>query len=273
MRSLLKSTLFTLRLELLAALTLSTASADEAVTIPLGIYVLKVPGKPADKPQARTYFGVQLLPDVIASGPISAVTNNTLKLANISNYTSFQNPQRKCYVHVTSGNGRGFIADIAEFRANDVLCETDLQSQIQPGDTVIIRPHSSLADLFGTGNRHGLASGPTAEEDDNVVAWDPETQQEQIYYFHSTRLRWEKQGIDADASLAVMRFPYGLYIIRRSPGTLRIAIAGDIGSQSVLLPVRTGMNVFSLPVNLSASVTNLISSNGAHPIDRGANAK
>lgn len=249
------------------------AQADTvAFTSPRGIYTVKVAGKPEGQSQARTYFGVQLLPDPKFYGLVSAVSGDALSLNSISTYSGLADPERTSYVQVITGNGRGFIVDIEEFRAEDLRCARDLSGWITPGSQVSLRPHPHLADLFGVANRFGLSSGPNADAADNVVAWDPQIQQERVYYYHSIRGRWEEKDVEADASRAIMRFPYGLYIVRRSPGTLRIALSGEIGANPLLLPVRTGANVFSLPVNLSASLENLVSSAGDFPVVSGPNS-
>lgn len=244
-------------------------AAAEAFTSPRGIYTVKVAGTPAGLTQARTYFGVQLLLDRKFTGMANSVSGDALSFNWLSSYGELADPERKSYVHVITGNGRGFIVDIEEFRAADLRCAQDLSAWITPGTQVSIRPHPHLADLFGADNRFGLGSGLDAEVADNVVAWDEQTQQERVYYFHSTRARWEQKNIVADASRAIMRFPYGLYIVRRSPGTLRIALSGEIGADPLLLPVRTGANVFSLPVNLSGSLANLITTTGDFPVSSG----
>ena len=254
-------------------LTINRAqAATEAFTSPRGIYALKVAGTSPGRSQARTYFGVQLLPDPKFVGLASSVSGDALSLNGVSSYGGLADPERKSYVHVLSGKGRGFIVDIEEFRATDLRCDQNLSAWISAGAQVSIRPHPHLADLFGAGNRFGLGSGPDADTADNVVVWDPQIQQERVYYYHSIRGRWEEKDVEADAARAILRFPYGLYIVRRSPGTLRISLSGAIGADSLLLPVRTGTNVFSLPVNLSRSLGNLISSTGDFPVVSGPNS-
>jgi hypothetical protein len=252
--------------------THSARAAADAFTSPRGIYTVKAAGKPAGQSQARTYFGVQLLPDTKFYGVVSAVSGDAISFNGNSSYQGLADLERTSYAHVITGNGRGFIVDIAEFRQADIRCAQNLSGWITPGTQVSIRPHPHLADMFGADNRFGLGSGLYADSADNVVAWDAQTQQERVYYFHSTRARWEEKDIEADASRAIMRFPYGLYIVRRTPGTLRIALSGEIAANPLLLPVRTGANVFSLPINLSRSLGNLISTTGDFPVLSGRNS-
>jgi hypothetical protein len=255
-------------------LTQGEALAEISTTTPpCGIYTVKVPGAPQADDPVRTYLGIQLLPDMRFVGLVGAVGGSTLSLENVATHSDLADPERKSYVHALDGAGRGFVTDIEAFRASDILCAGDLTPWIQPGTRVLIRPHSHLSDIFGAANRFGLAAAPDAGTADNVVVWDPPAQQERVYYFHSTRARWEEKDVVADASHAILRFPYGFYLVRRTPGTLRIALSGGVGSEAVLLPVRPGANVFSLPVNLSGSLDATIRANGAFSVISGPNAK
>lgn len=258
---------------LAAAYLLLSAAAPAATTSPRGIYTVKVAGKAEGESQARTYLGIQLLPDTRFMGVVSAVNGNAFSVSSLGSHSVLAQPGRQLYVHVLDGNGKGFISDIQEFRPTDFLCSEPLANWMAPGTRILIRPHSTFADLFGASNRFGLTAGASATEADNVVVWDPATQQEKVYYFHSGRSRWEEKDVNADASAAIVRFPLGFYIIRRSPGTLWMVLSGEMAADPVLLPVRTGANVFSLPVNLSASLDQWIASTGDHAVITGPNAK
>ena len=238
-----------------------------------GNYVVKLPGTDDPANPVRTYLGIQLLPDTRFIGDVGSVSGNTLSLENVYDHTNFSTPERESYVHVMTGSGRGFVADITEFRTSEIVCSKELTPWMAPFTKIRIRPHSHISDLLGADNRFGLGAGPDATTADNVVVWDPDAQVERVYYFNSTRMRWEELGIEADASHAIFRFPYGFYIVRRSPGTIRIVLSGEIGGDAILLPVRSGANVFSLPVNLSASLDNLLPSEGDFAVISGPNAK
>jgi hypothetical protein len=249
-----------------------TRAAETAYSEPIGFYTVKVAPGIAGGAPARTYLGAQLLTNIKFVGRVANVSGNTFSFQDHSWLTFLPDAERPSYAHVLTGDGTGFIANIESFRQSDILCSTDLTPWMGFYTQVLIRPHPHLTDLFGGTNRFGLGSGADAEHADNVVLWDSQTQQERVYYFHSTRNRWEEKDVNADASKTPVRFPSGLYIVRRSAGPLRIALSGELGSRSVLLSVRTGANVLSLPVNLSASLHNLISSDGGFSVIKGANA-
>ncbi|MGB6221087.1 MAG: hypothetical protein WBG04_08640 [Haloferula sp.] len=239
------------------------SQADAQTTEPRGICTVKIAGKPEGKSQARTYLGIQLLPDKIFQGSVDGVTGEALSFLGLESPAGLNEPGKAFYIHVLDGTGRGFISNVAEFRTNDILCEDPLEDWMEAGTQVLIRPHSRIEDIFGADNRFGLGEGIEAEAADNVVLWDQAAQQERVYYFNSERERWEQSGIAADASQALVRFPLGLYIVRRHAGNLRLALSGEIAAEPILLPARTGANVFSLPINLSSSLTGLIPTTGS----------
>lgn len=243
-------------------------------TDPRGYYTVKIPGVTVPGSVTRTYLGIQLVPDTRIKGLIQSVSGNsiTLQALTVPDYPSFADPVRPSYLHVLDGTGKGFVTDIVSFNAGGLVCADNLGPWLQLGTRVLIRPHSNLSDILGVTNRFGLGSGADAETADNVVVWDSASQQEKVYYFHSIRLRWEEKDIVADASTASIRFPQGFYLVRRSPGTLRVVLSGNIGSESVLLPVRPGAGVFSLPVNLSGSLNAIVRTTGDFAVKSGPNA-
>ncbi|HVJ46693.1 MAG TPA: hypothetical protein VM511_09935 [Luteolibacter sp.] len=250
----------------------ASADADTAYTNPIGGYAIKVPGKAAGENQRRTYFGMQLLPDIHLGGTVANVSGKQFSVVGLGDHNIAARAGYRSYVHVFSGTGKGFISDIEQTTATQIQCEKDLTGWVTPGTVVQVRTHLRLGDLFGTDNKFHLAAGSEASAADNVVLWDPENQRERVYYYHSGRSRWEEEGIVADADAVPVRYPYGLYVIRRSEGTLRIGLSGSVATNPVLLPVKTGTNVFSLPVNFAASL-NLISTAGTHRAISGPNAK
>lgn len=253
-------------------LPLCPVSAQDAYTAPRGAYTVKVPGATPEKPQVRTYLGIQLMPDTRFAGRVAQVSGKVISFEFSSDPAFLNEIPGKKYVHVLTGPGEGFVTDIDHVGTSTITCADDVTQWIQPWSQIRIRCHPTISDILGPENRFGLGSGEDAGSADNLVVWDPELQNERVYYFHSSRLRWEEKDTEADAGGAILRFPHGFYIVRRSTGTLRIALSGEIGSDSVLLPVRTGANVFSLPVNLSASLYQIVRAEGMFPVLSGSNA-
>jgi hypothetical protein len=252
---------------------LQDAGAGEATyTEPRGYYLAKIPGIATEGGTKRTYLGIQLLPDIHFKGVVASVSGNTLTFYGGISLSASANPARHYYLHVLGGSGQGFVSEIDSFQTSGIQCADELPTWIQPGTPALIRYHPTIADILGTTNTYGLGAGEDADSADNVVVWNPSQQQEAVYYFNSTRSRWEQKDVVADAGMNIIRFPYGFYIVRRTPETLRILLSGEIGSESVLLPVHSGANVFSLPVNLSGSLDAIVRNSGDHAVVSGKNS-
>jgi hypothetical protein len=265
--------LFGIKLASLMLALCMPAAAQIAYTAPRGYYTVKVPGAAQPGSTARTYLGIQLLPGMRFAGRVNSVNVNTVSFLNApGDYTVLADPVRPAYLHVLDGPGKGFVTDIVAFQSNGVVCAENPGPWMQHNTLALIRPHSNLSDILGATNGFGLAAGTNADAADNVVVWDATTQQEKVYYYHSTRNRWEEKDVVANAGTASIRFPQGFYIVRRSPGMLRLVLSGDIGSESVLLPVRPGAGVFSLPVNLTGSLDAIVKTTGDFAVDSGPNA-
>lgn len=251
---------FRCRAAWLAALWLAV-SGNEAAAVttysePSLIYTVKIPGPAAAPGTIRTYLGVQQHPGTIYVGTVDSVAGNSFQAAGLENPSqlSFLEPGRSYYALVLSGSGRGKVLDITQFTSTSFVCAEAVGPWVGPGTNIRVRPHSRINDLFGADNRFGFAAATEVGLADNIVFWDSDAQHERVFYYHLSRQRWEEEANSEDAGNTLIRFPHGLYIVRRSPGTLRLSISGEAGAEPILLPVRQGMNVFSLPVNLSCSL-------------------
>ncbi|MCP5549076.1 MAG: hypothetical protein H7A50_17070 [Akkermansiaceae bacterium] len=248
------------------------AEAQTLHTEPQGMYTAKIAGPASTPGAARTYLGVQLPRTTVGAGLVGSASGSTFSLLEGTHPTEISDPAETYYVHVLDGAGRGRVIDVAAFSESSVTCAENIEAWLGSGTSIRIRPHPRIADLFGTDNRFALGAGTDADNADNLVFWDADTQHERVFYFHSTRDRWEEDGINSDAGNTPIRFPNGLYIVRRTPGTLRMSLSGEVGSEPLLVPARTGSNVFSLPVNLSGSLDAIVPAAGSHAVISGPNA-
>ena len=244
----------------------------QSVSKTQGFFGVQIPGASAEHPQRRTYLGTQLRPAPIYTLPVFQVSGKVIEstFGDFVDPNSGTNPPEKYYLHFVDGDGRGYVADIASFAEDEIHCEEDLPSFIQAGDFFQINRHRRLAEIFTTDNAHGFGSGESADQSDNISIFNPDLQAMELFYFHSVRLRWEKEGLAEDANNHLIRHPYSYYVIRRTPGMIRIILDGLVPEIPLLLPVQTEPILFSLP--LGKSLSDLVDQTGTHSAQSGPNS-
>ena len=180
------------------------------------------------------------------------------------------NLPEKYYLHFGDGNGRGYIAEVSSFEEGLIHCTEDLPSFIQAEDYFVVYRHRRLSEIFTTDNAHGFGSGESADQSDNIAIFNPELQEMELFYFHSVRLRWEKEGLAEDANNHFILHPYSYYIVRRTPGMIRIILDGFVPSLPLLFPVQSEPIPYSLP--LGKSLSHLIEVTGTYSAQSGPNS-
>jgi len=135
----------------------------------------------------------------------------------------------------------GWMVDIADTSASTktLLLADTITGLASVGDSYRIRPHFTVASLFGTNNEAGLTAGSTAARSDNILLLKPETQQTTtIFYFsNSANQGW---------ALADRRAFVPNRVIYPEQGVLVRRIASADGSLYLSGPVKTGIAVVSV---------------------------
>src|SRR5687767_6442348 len=114
----------------LVLMTPRSTAQTSATTLPVGAYTIKVPGKAEGETQRRTYFGVQLLPERTFAGTVSAVSGNEVTIANWNSASLGMTAGHQSCLHVLSGTGRGFVAEIEESLATGVRCPENMAAWV-----------------------------------------------------------------------------------------------------------------------------------------------
>lgn len=164
---------------------------------------------------------------------------------------AFNGPSGSHFLEVTSGSHTGLRFDIVQtFTASAELQLYPDPAVLSPGTTYLIRPHWTLASLFGPANEAGLTSGflPVADE---VVVRDAEFQQYLNYYFKDGGLGgsgWRSAAsLYNDQTNAPLSYSEGL-IARRHPGdAITLGVTGDLPEGPSLIRVYEGLNLIANP--------------------------
>ena len=247
--------------------------AQESVSKTQCVFAVQIPGASAQHPLRRTQLGTHLVPFAVYDGTVNQASGKIIETDTWGLDSALQGfSPEEFYVHFFDGSGCGYLADIASVESGEIHCKEDLPSFIQADDYFQIFRHQRLSEIFTSDNSYGFGAGESADQSDNIAIFNPDLQTEEIFYFHSVRLRWEKEGVPENANNHLVRFPYGFFVIRRTTGMIKILLRGIVHEAPILLPVQTGLNLFSIPIGNTTSINNLISVSGAHSAQSGLNA-
>jgi uncharacterized repeat protein (TIGR01451 family) len=224
----------------------------------------------------RTYNN-PFLRETAFTGTVGSVSGQVLTLSTSLGTLSLSSspPSYPYYLEVTSGDNEGQRFDVASASGTAVTLATDsdLCAGTPPfntlttvpaslaGDTVVIRPHWTLGELFPVG---GFYANATAALADQVQTYTPgDAPPWTTYYLHpdGATERWVKLVTPSDTSdqgSSVLPPGQGLFINKRSFATA--------AATSILAYGEVRANDFKRPL---CATNNLVG--GGYPLDQSAN--
>lgn len=252
-------------------LLMQAAIAEEASTIPVGVMQYTF------APNSYQTMGVPLVRDSVASGTVVGGTAATITLGGTYNLAAVLSAGASYYVEVTGHSdgvttanvGNRFDLDVAATisSANNVISiNTTSPNNTASGDlsglagyTLSIRPHWTLADLFGTGTAATLLhSATTPGNADQIQFWTGSGMS--TYWFRQnsagTVKEWRNTGTGStNQDNAIIPPGTGVFVKRAGASTLDVMVAGNVRSNKFVQPLTTGTNLLSSGFPTSASPT------------------
>ncbi|WP_395750842.1 TIGR02597 family protein [Prosthecobacter sp.] len=166
------------------------------------------------------------------------------------------------YVEITSGARMGTTYDItATSAASQSLTLTQaLATGVASGDSYKIRPHWTIASVFGATNQNGLAGGNSSTAD-QILVWNPAIQGYATYYYKTSGAGgtgWRNFGAPTvDASASVIYPDDGFIIVRNQSADFTLTVAGAVKTGQTSIPAFSGYtllgNVYAAPMTLQSS--------------------
>ncbi|WP_395737002.1 TIGR02597 family protein [Prosthecobacter sp.] len=166
------------------------------------------------------------------------------------------------YVEITSGARAGTTYDITATSAasHSLTLSQALATGVASGDSYKIRPHWTIASVFGTTNQNGLASGNSSTAD-QILVWNPAIQGYATYYYKTSGFGgtgWRNFGAPlVDASASVIYPDDGFIIARNQSADVTLTIAGAVKTGQTSIPAFTGYtllgNVYAASMTLQSS--------------------
>jgi uncharacterized protein (TIGR02597 family) len=166
------------------------------------------------------------------------------------------------FVEIISGTGAGTTYDIIGTTAasHSLTLSQPLIAGVASGDSYRIRPHWTIASVFGATNQNGLTGGSSTTAD-QILVWDPVAQGYTTYFYKTSGLGgtgWRTfASSSADASLAVLYPDDGFIIARNQSSSVTITVTGSVKTGQTSIPVPPGYtllgNVYGTGMTLADS--------------------
>lgn len=223
---------------------------------------------------AFTAFSQRMIQPISFAGTISSTQNGVLTDTNAS-WADGQFGTNGILAYVEFNNG--LMIDIANTSSNNqsLTLAGSLNGIASSGDAYRIRPHFTIASLFGTNNSAGLKPGLNPSQGDNILLEIPQTQQTMTIFYFSNAVSqgWYRADFSA-ASNQIVYPEQGVLVRRSTPGDLNLFLCGPVKSGSTVVPVDAGFNLvgtLQATTNLPLSALNLYTGDPSTGVSSGLN--
>lgn len=206
-----------------------TASAETAVTDPVGVTTVTVRGKTTTT-NPNTYISVNMARPTAYAGVVGTKSvdggGRSVITFSGSPFTAsqFNGTGNAHYLLVDSGTNRGVISEVYATATNSLTLVDDINDVVEDGVTAFkVIPYWTLGTAFPAGA--GLNGGTSATLADSVVIIPP-TGVSLSYYYNTANSRWQRGSTDSNN---VVIPPYsGLLVTRKQAGDVNIKFAGAV---------------------------------------------
>jgi hypothetical protein len=192
-----------------------------------------------------TLFSQRLVRPIAYAGKISSVQDASLTDTN-SAWSEGQFGTNGIPSYLELDNGWTIDIAYSSAASNTLLVANSLAVIASAGDNYRIRPHFTVASLFGTNNETGLTAGPNSAVADNVLIFLPETQQMLTLFYYSnppiTFQGWVRADNFSPDSNEVIYPEQGVMVVRSVPGNANLYLSGPVRTGVTVAPVQPGYN-------------------------------
>jgi uncharacterized protein (TIGR02597 family) len=214
-----------------------------------GFSSFQVQGTHGNQAAALSFLGLGLTRPSVCHGRIDGVGTSTVTDSRAQwvdgQYDGANGPH---YLEITSGAYAGLTADVVATQGatKSLLLSIDLSALLDGGESFKVRPHWTLASVFGPANEAGLGGG-SAVTADEIMILNPATRLYTTYFYKTTGLGgsgWRSTAsFTTDQSNARIALGQGLLIRRKQTNDLSIRLFGAVKPGNTLLQVLPGLNI------------------------------
>lgn len=244
-----------------------TSASTTSATPPLGaLNVTVAPG--------TRFAGMPLLNAAVLRDKVSSHTANVITLANVTNAGALLASTKAYFVEITGGAaptyvGERFEVDVAATlssanntitiaASNNNTLATLPSGNALAGDTLVIRPHLTLGQLFGTKDNTLMQGAAVATAADQVQFLNAASQAFETYYLLRNNtgsvVQWTKIGGGSGAQ-DTLSIPAGVgfVVVRNGTSPVTLTWLGEARLNAFARPLVQGNNLISSPYPVDAS--------------------
>lgn len=236
---------FALSLSIASTIAVSTGFAQTATTDPVGFITMGISGGTLASPKL-TLLSPTLTRPVVWQGTILTISPTAITVSGTPWSTGqFNGANGEYYVEVFSTTNPGALSDISNTTSNSITIEDNLTSFGAVGDSIRIRKHVTIADLFGATNSAGLFASDEPATADEVLIYDGA---QSVSYFYYTGdpgqpAGWYNSGTNEAAANQAIKPHQGVVVKRKAAGVINVVSVGSVKTGNTLFPVVSGLNV------------------------------
>ncbi len=251
---------------LLPAATLPSFAQTTATTDPVGFLTMNINGGGSASAPVYTFTTLGLMNPVAFQSTTTSVGGSATLADSTATWTDNQYNSTTAgapptnFVEIVSGPGAGTTYDITATNAaaKSLTLDGPLLAAITSGASYKIRPHWTIASVFGATNQGGLGAGSVVSADQIQLFRNAGY----VSYYYQTSgfggTGWRKGGAPTvDASANVIYADDGILIQRLQSAPVSLVISGAVKTGQTSLPVLTGYsllgNVYAAGMTLADS--------------------
>ena len=203
-----------------------------------------------------TLFSQRMVRSVECAGQITSVLAATLTDTN-SIWTASQFGTNGTPAYVEFDNGRSLDIQDTVTQTHGLLLAGVLNGIASAGDAYRIRPHSTIASLFGTNNEAGLIAGPNPAQADTILLVIPGTSSiRTLFYFSNTPAfsfqGWARADTFTPDPDEVVRPEQGVMVQRIVNTDASLYLCGPTKTGETVVTVKPGYNLLGTLKSLSS---------------------
>lgn len=234
-------------------LVVNGALSQGVSTDPVGFITLPVISTAGASPTspALSLICPTLVKPILYQGLVTDVNvgTRTITVAGPLGYTGTTGSHYVELISDTTPAQTGSLANIDSNTSTTITLpagEASYMSLPTVGETIRIRQHVTIADVFGATNSAGLLAGEEASSADEVLVYNGDNFTSYFYFVGAEGFPagWYKADFTPSNSQPIWPNE-SLVVKRKSAGNINITFTGTVKKGNTIFPITTGLNVIS----------------------------